>query len=78
MAAVLATARDRNGTRVRVDAVLDQLGDRLERIALRQRNDGDRVPVVADPEPAARSRLFSRLLFPVQVRHAYVPVITAQ
>src|SRR2546430_16608708 len=53
MLAVLAAARDRNGLRVRVDAVLDELGDRLQRVPLRERDDTDRVPVIADPELAA-------------------------
>lgn len=34
-------------------AVFDELRDRLERIRLRQRDDGERVPVVADAELAA-------------------------
>src|SRR2546423_15662533 len=53
MLAVLAAARDRNGLRVRVDAVLDELGDRLQRVPLRERDDTDRVPVIAGPELAA-------------------------
>ena len=67
MPAVLAAARDRDGARARVDAVLDQLGDRLERAALRQRDDGDRVPVVADLQPTARRRL--RALLPLEIAH---------
>jgi hypothetical protein len=47
---VLPTARDHNGLCVRIDAVLDQLGDGLERIALRARDDADRVPIIADPQ----------------------------
>src|SRR2546429_5858605 len=53
MLAVLAAARDRNGIRVRVDAVLDELGDRIERVPLRERDDTDRVSVIVDPELAA-------------------------
>src|SRR2546430_3984327 len=53
MLAVLAAARDRNDLRVRVDAVLDELGDRLQRVPLRECDDTDRVPVIADPELAA-------------------------
>ena len=34
----------------RIDAVLDKLGYRLERIALRQGNNANRVPVVADAQ----------------------------
>jgi len=39
--------------RASVDAVLDELGHRFQRIALRQRDDRNRVPVVADAEIAA-------------------------
>jgi hypothetical protein len=45
--------RDRDGRSPRVDAVLDELGDRLQGIALRERDDADRVPIVADFELAA-------------------------
>ena len=55
MPAVLAPARDRDGARLGVDAVLHQLGNRLQRAALRQRDDGDGIPVIADLQPAARS-----------------------
>ena len=58
MPAVLAGARNRNGVRLGIDAVLDQLGNRLQRAALRQRDDRDCVPVIADLQPAAR---FGRL-----------------
>ena len=58
MLAVLAGARNRNGVRLGIDAVLDQLGNRLQRAALRQRDDRDCVPVIADLQPAAR---FGRL-----------------
>jgi hypothetical protein len=51
--AVLAAAGDGDGLRAGIDAVLDELGDRLERIALRQRDDPNRVPVIADPQLAA-------------------------
>src|SRR5213079_2188132 len=51
--AVLPAARHRNCLRVRVDAVLDELGDRLQWVPLRERDDTDRVPVIADPELAA-------------------------
>jgi hypothetical protein len=50
---VLAAAGDRDGLGVSVDAVLDELGDRLQGIALRERNDTDRVPVIPDLELAA-------------------------
>ena len=51
--AVLPSARDRNGPRVCVDAVLDELGDRLQWVPLRERDDTDCVPIIADLEPAA-------------------------
>src|SRR5437868_8295588 len=49
---VLATGDD-DRFRAGVDAVLDELGYRFQRIALRQRDNRDRVPVVADAEIAA-------------------------
>ena len=56
-----AAARDGDGLRVSVDRVLDEFGDRLERITLGERDDADGVPVVADLQPTAligsRSRL---------------------
>ena len=59
--AVLAAARDGDGLRVSIDRVLDEFGDRLERITLKERDDADGVPVIADLEPtaliASRSRL---------------------
>ncbi len=57
MLSLVLAAGDDDRLRARVDAVLDQLRDRLERIALRQRDDRDRVPVIADAEVAARRRL---------------------
>ena len=39
--------------RAGVDAVLDEFRYRFQRIALRQRDDRDRVPVVTDAEIAA-------------------------
>jgi hypothetical protein len=50
---VLAAARDGNGLGVGIDAVLDELRDGLQRIALRERNDTDSIPVIADPQFAA-------------------------
>ena len=50
VAAFAATANDRDIRCARVDGILDQLGDGLERIRLRKRNDRDRIPVVADAE----------------------------
>ena len=46
--AVLLAAHDRDGFGVRIDAVLDEFGDGLQRIALRERDNPDRVPVIAD------------------------------
>jgi hypothetical protein len=43
--------------RAGVDAVLDEFRYRFQRIALRQRDDRDRVPVVADAEIAAGGHL---------------------
>ena len=51
--AAFSTARDGDDLGMGVDAVFDELGDCLERVALRKRDDPDRVPVVADPELAA-------------------------
>jgi hypothetical protein len=56
MAALLLAARDDDRLRLRIDAVLDELRHRLQRIALRQRDDRDRVPVVADAKTTARDR----------------------
>jgi hypothetical protein len=47
-------AGNRHRARLSVDAVLDQLGDGLQGIRLRQRDDGNGVPVIADPQPAPR------------------------
>ena len=54
MAPVLAAARDRHSARLRINAVFDQLGDRLQWAGLRQGDDGDGVPVVADLQLATR------------------------
>jgi len=35
---------------VRIDAVLDELRDGLERIALRKGDDTDSIPIIADPQ----------------------------
>ena len=51
--AVIAPTRDGDAARPRIDAVLDQLRNGLQGTRLRQRDDGDRVPVVADPQAAA-------------------------
>lgn len=47
---MLASACDRDAFRTRIDAVLHELGDRLERIALRERDDADRVPIIANAQ----------------------------
>ena len=52
-----------------IDAVFDELGDRLQRIVLRERDDADRVPVIADLELAAVSDL--PLPRGVRLRSAY-------
>ena len=57
---LLLAPGDDDRLRPRIDAVLDQLGHRLERIALRQGDDRDRIPVIADAQVAARAR-FGRL-----------------
>ena len=46
------SSNDGDVTRPRVDAVLDELGDGLQGIGLGERDDGDRVPHVADAELA--------------------------
>ena len=48
--AVLTTARDDNGLGVCIDAVLDKLSDGLERVALRERDDADGIPIIPDPQ----------------------------
>jgi hypothetical protein len=54
--AVLPTTRDRDLSRVRVDAVLDELGNSFQRVALRQGDDPDCVPVIADSQFTLRFR----------------------
>ena len=56
MLSLLLAASDDDRLRTSVDAVLDELRHRLQRIALRQRDDRDRVPVIADAQIAARGR----------------------
>ena len=60
MLSLVFAAGDDDRLGARVDAVLDQFCDGLERITLRQRDDRDRVPVITDAEVAARGR-FGRL-----------------
>ena len=56
VASALATARHGDRAGFGIDAVLDQLSNSLHRIGLRERDDGDRIPIIADFEPAASSR----------------------
>src|SRR6185437_11446509 len=60
MLAMFTTARNRDRLCVCVDRVLDELGNRLQGIALRQSDDADRVPVVADTQFAALGILCPR------------------
>jgi hypothetical protein len=53
MAPRLSASGDGDRLRVRVDAVLDEFRDGLQRIALRQRNDAYGVPIIPDLQPAA-------------------------
>ena len=53
MPAFFLAASNDDRFRPRIDAVFHQLGHRLEGVALRQGDDGDRVPVVSDAEIAA-------------------------
>ena len=46
--ALLLAANDRDVLRTGVDGVLDELGDGLQRVILRERDDGDHAPMVAD------------------------------
>src|SRR6266403_1500335 len=58
MRAMLLAPSNRNGPRMRVDAVLDKFSDRFERIALRERNDPNRIPVVTNAQLAAVLALY--------------------
>ena len=51
--AVLAAAHDGNGCGLRIHAVLDELGDRLEWVGLRERDNSNGIPIIADPQFAA-------------------------
>ena len=53
MLALVLAASDDDRLRTSVDAVLYELGYRFQWIALRQRDNRDRVPVVADAQIAA-------------------------
>jgi len=53
MLSMLSASGDGDRLRVRVDAVLDEFRDGLQRIALRQRNDAYGVPIIPDLQPAA-------------------------
>ena len=50
-------ARDGDAACMRVDRVFHQFRDRFQRVRLRKRDDGDRVPVVADTQPPTLARL---------------------
>ena len=47
---MLPAPGNRNICGVGVDAVLNELGNGLQRIALGKRNDADSVPVITDPQ----------------------------
>ena len=53
MAPMFPAPRNRDGPRLRVNAVLDKFRNGLEGIALRQRDDSNRIPVVTNLELAA-------------------------
>jgi hypothetical protein len=50
---VLASTRNGDRACLGIDAVLNEFGDGLERAALRERNDGNGVPIVPNLESAA-------------------------
>ena len=56
MLSLLLATGDDDRFRARINTILDQLGHRLEGVALRERNDGDRIPVIADAQIAAGAR----------------------
>src|SRR5438067_939382 len=66
MLSLLLASRDDDRLRLRIDAVLDELCDRFQRVALRQRDNRDRVPVIADAQIAAGARLGSGSSFNVK------------
>src|SRR6266498_3858859 len=57
MLSLLLASRDDDRFSARIDAVLDQLSHRLQRVALRQRDDRDRIPVIADAQIPASAWL---------------------
>ncbi len=61
VAAFAATANDRDISCAGIDGVFDQLSDGLQRIRLRQSDDRDRIPVVANAEFASLIRAIARL-----------------
>ena len=61
MSAFAATANNRDISCAGIDGILDQLRDRLQRTRLRQGNDRDRIPVVADAEFAPLIGAIARL-----------------
>ena len=50
MRAMLLAARDGDDLGVRIDRVLDEFGDRLQGVALRECDDPDGVPVIPDAQ----------------------------
>jgi hypothetical protein len=52
MLAAVASARDGDVARGRIDAVLDEFSDGFQGILLRQGDDRNGVPIVADAKPA--------------------------
>jgi len=69
--AMLAAARNRHHARLGIDAVFDELGDRLQRTALRQRDDGDGIPVVTNLQLAARWGRFLYGLLSAHIAQRY-------
>ena len=69
MTAVLPAPRDRDRARLRVNAVLDKFRNGLERIALRQSDDRNRIPVVSYLELAARPGFHSRRCHRIPLLH---------
>jgi hypothetical protein len=58
MNALLLPARQSDVSGTRINAILDKLRDRLERITLRKRNDPNRIPIIANPQFAGALRPF--------------------
>ena len=61
---MLASAGDGDGLGMRVDAIFDKLRDGLERVGLREGDNSNRIPVIANAQLSAfRSRRFGSALF---------------